>query len=67
MDHEDIKAALIANTDRAFKSGSFGIPWFECTNDKGETDTFWGVDHLGQVAEFLGLNIKQDKGFRAAL
>ncbi|GAQ37550.1 hypothetical protein AtubIFM55763_000428 [Aspergillus tubingensis] len=67
MEHGDIKAALIANTDRAFKSGAFGIPWFECTNDKGETDTFWGVDHLGQVAEFLGLDIKSDKGFRACL
>ncbi|GKZ20802.1 hypothetical protein AbraIFM66951_003104 [Aspergillus brasiliensis] len=67
MNHPDVKAALTANTDRAFKSGAFGIPWFECTNDKGETDTFWGVDHLGQVAQFLGLDIKADKGFRAVL
>jgi hypothetical protein len=26
-----------------------------CTNAAGETEGFFGVDHLGQVAEFLGL------------
>ncbi|PYH92345.1 HCCA isomerase/glutathione S-transferase kappa [Aspergillus ellipticus CBS 707.79] len=67
MNHPEIKGQLTTNTDRAFKSGAFGIPWFECTNSKGETEGFWGVDHLGQVADFLGLDTKQEKGFRALL
>ncbi|PWY93602.1 2-hydroxychromene-2-carboxylate isomerase [Aspergillus sclerotioniger CBS 115572] len=67
MNHAEIKAILTANTNRAFNIGAFGIPWFECTNTKGETEGFWGVDHLGQVADFLGLDIKLDRGFRAVL
>ncbi|KAF7586802.1 hypothetical protein BBP40_008320 [Aspergillus hancockii] len=63
----EIKAALKANTDQAFKSGAFGIPWFECTNSKGETEGFFGIDHLGQVVEFLGLDRGSDQGFRALL
>ncbi|KAL2185346.1 thioredoxin-like protein [Thermothelomyces heterothallicus CBS 203.75] len=50
-----IKQALIANTDRAFESGAFGLPWMVCTNAEGKTEGFFGVDHLGQVAQFLGL------------
>lgn len=67
MSRPDIKALLISNTDQAFNSGAFGLPWFECTNSKGETEGFWGVDHLGQVADFLGLDRNQDQGFRAVL
>ncbi|RAL05901.1 putative 2-hydroxychromene-2-carboxylate isomerase [Aspergillus ibericus CBS 121593] len=67
MNHTETKAILTANTNRAFDIGAFGIPWFECTNAQGETEGFWGVDHLGQVADFLGLDIKQDQGFRAVL
>lgn len=63
----DVKSLLLSNTDRAFKSGAFGLPWFECTNAKGQTEGFWGVDHLGVVADFLELDRKLDKGFRAAL
>lgn len=62
-----IKGLLASNTDRAFKSGAFGLPWFECTNTKGQTEGFWGIDHLGQVADFLGLDRTVDKGFRASL
>ncbi|KAK1142797.1 hypothetical protein N8T08_007231 [Aspergillus melleus] len=54
-------------TDEAFKSGAFGLPWFECTNAKGQTEGFWGIDHLGQVADFLGLSRQTDKGFRSLL
>ncbi|KAJ5964416.1 uncharacterized protein N7479_004292 [Penicillium vulpinum] len=67
MNNPDVKALLIANTDRSFASGAFGLPWLECTNSKGETEGFFGVDHLGQVADFLGLDRALDKGFRAAL
>ncbi|KAI0418634.1 HCCA isomerase/glutathione S-transferase kappa [Xylaria grammica] len=56
------KAALQANTDRAFAAGAFGLPWLLCTNAQGETDGFWGVDHLGQVARFLGLPRPRDTG-----
>ncbi|KAJ5142898.1 uncharacterized protein N7515_001685 [Penicillium bovifimosum] len=67
VNNPDIKALLTANTDQAFNSGAFGLPWFECTNSKGETEGFFGVDHLGQVADFLGLDRALDQGFRAAL
>jgi 2-hydroxychromene-2-carboxylate isomerase len=49
------KDLLIRNTDRAFADGAFGLPWMVCTNSRGETEGFWGVDHLAQVAAFLGL------------
>ncbi|KAG2420782.1 hypothetical protein HFD88_000396 [Aspergillus terreus] len=67
INQADTKAILSANTDRAFKAGAFGIPWFECTNSKGETEGFWGIDHLGQVVDFLGLDRRLDSGFRAVL
>ncbi|KAJ5362511.1 HCCA isomerase/glutathione S-transferase kappa [Penicillium brevicompactum] len=67
MGKPEIKALLSANTDRSFASGAFGLPWFECTNSKGEKEGFWGVDHIGQVADFLDLDRSLDKGFRAAL
>ncbi|KAJ5503310.1 hypothetical protein N7463_006184 [Penicillium fimorum] len=67
MNNPEVKALLTANTDQSFNSGAFGLPWFECTNSKGETEGFFGVDHLGQVADFLGLDRGLDRGFRAAL
>ena len=51
----DAKKRLADNTDQAFESGAFGLPWFECVNGKGEKEGFWGFDHLGQVVRFLGL------------
>ncbi|KAH6622914.1 thioredoxin-like protein [Chaetomium tenue] len=49
------KTALTTNTDAAFAAGAFGLPWVYCTNSAGESEGFFGVDHLGQVAQFLGL------------
>ncbi|KAI1193392.1 HCCA isomerase/glutathione S-transferase kappa [Nemania serpens] len=49
------KATLTRNTDHAFAAGAFGLPWMVCTNTNGETGGFWGVDHFGQVAQFLDL------------
>ncbi|KAI1121188.1 HCCA isomerase/glutathione S-transferase kappa [Nemania abortiva] len=49
------KATLTKNTDHAFSTGAFGLPWMVCTNAKGETEGFWGIDHFGHVARFLGL------------
>jgi 2-hydroxychromene-2-carboxylate isomerase len=55
------------NTDKAFEDGAFGLPWFICTNSKGETEGFWGVDHLGQVTDFLGLERPKMGGWKALL
>ncbi|KAJ6440851.1 2-hydroxychromene-2-carboxylate isomerase [Purpureocillium lavendulum] len=61
------KAALQRNTDEAFAAGAFGLPWMVCTNAAGETESFWGVDHLGQVASFLGLKRPESGGWKALL
>ena len=53
---KEVKDGLIANTNRAFEAGAFGIPWFECENENGEKEGFWGFDHLGQVVRFLKLD-----------
>ncbi|KAL3465539.1 thioredoxin-like protein [Aspergillus heterothallicus] len=63
----EVKARLSANTQQAFDSGAFGLPWFVCTNSEGKTEGFWGIDHLGQVADFLGLDRSVERGFRAYL
>lgn len=49
------------------KEGAFGLPWFVATNTRGETDRFWGIDHLGMVVEQLGLDRGQEPGLRAML
>ncbi|KAJ0107831.1 hypothetical protein J7T55_000094 [Diaporthe amygdali] len=51
----DAKRMLAENTDGAFADGAFGLPWFVCENDRGEKEGFWGVDHLGVMLDFLGL------------
>ncbi|KAL4878433.1 thioredoxin-like protein [Aspergillus karnatakaensis] len=63
----EVKGRLSANTQQAFDAGAFGLPWFECTNSKGEKEGFWGIDHLGQVVDFLGLDSSLDRGLRAVL
>ena len=51
----EVKEQLTKMTGRAFEEGAFGVPWFVVTNARGESEGFWGVDHLGAVAEFAGL------------
>lgn len=58
---KEVKDQLVKNTGEAFEKGAFGMPWFQCTNGKGETEGFWGFDHLGQVIRFLGLNEDGDR------
>lgn len=58
----DAKKTLVENTDRAFAEGAFGLPWFVCENDRGETEGFWGVDHLGAMLDFLGLEKPAGRG-----
>jgi 2-hydroxychromene-2-carboxylate isomerase len=65
---EEVKGALKANTDQAFKDGCFGLPFFVATNTKGEKDSFWGVDHLGVLMDHLGIEVKRKEGgFKALL
>jgi hypothetical protein len=53
----------------------WGMLWFwanvcvcvPATNSKGETEGFWGVDHMGQLADFLGLERPAGKGWKALL
>ncbi|KAF2266374.1 thioredoxin-like protein [Lojkania enalia] len=66
-DSEEAKEKLKANTEKAFADGAFGLPWFVATNLKGETEGFWGVDHLGQLCDHLGLERPDDKGFKTML
>jgi 2-hydroxychromene-2-carboxylate isomerase len=61
------KEILAKNTDEAFKEGAFGLPWVTATNSKGETEKFWGVDHLAQVAEHLGIDKPRTGGWKALL
>ena len=37
------------------------------TNSKGQTEAFWGVDHMGQLCDHLGLERPKTKGWRALL
>jgi 2-hydroxychromene-2-carboxylate isomerase len=47
-DADDVKAALVSNTERAVARGAFGIPTFFV----GE-DMFFGKERLAQVADAL--------------
>ena len=83
---QEVKDLLLKNTDIAFASGAFGLPWFEgaylraatflaikgsnhavATNSNGETEGFWGFDHLGQVADHLGLERPTNGGWKSML
>ncbi|KAK7697862.1 hypothetical protein SLS64_013115 [Diaporthe eres] len=63
----DAKKSLMENTDRAFADGAFGLPWFVCENDRGESEGFWGVDHMGAMLDFLGLEKPASRGGWKAL
>ncbi|KAK3343954.1 thioredoxin-like protein [Lasiosphaeria hispida] len=51
------KQLLVENTERAFADGAFGLPWMTCTSASGQKEGFWGVDHFGQMAQFLELDL----------
>ncbi|CAI7593998.1 unnamed protein product [Penicillium bialowiezense] len=61
------KSALEETTQKAFGSGAFGLPWFNCTRPNGETEGFWGIDHLGRLVDFLHLNRSLDNSFEVLL
>ncbi|KEF56373.1 uncharacterized protein A1O9_07954 [Exophiala aquamarina CBS 119918] len=52
---DEIKARLKQNTETAIANGCPGLPWIVATSVEGQKEKFWGFDHLGQVASFLGL------------
>ncbi|CAG7917877.1 unnamed protein product [Penicillium olsonii] len=62
----DAKAALEENTQEAFGSGAFGLPWLHCAQG-GQTEGFWGIDHFGRVADFLHLDRGLDGSFGVLL
>lgn len=47
-DDPDVKAELVANTDKAAERGAFGVPTFFVG-----TDMFWGKERIGQVEDAL--------------
>lgn len=67
MGEQEAKDKLTANTQEAFRSGSFGAPWFEVVRGDGEKKGFWGINHLGLLIEFLGLDRGRDRAFRSLL
>ncbi|KAL5391370.1 hypothetical protein DPSP01_001243 [Paraphaeosphaeria sporulosa] len=64
---EEVKQKLGEDTERAVGEGAFGLPWFVATNNKGETERYWGVDHLGQLCDHLGLERPVGRGWKALL
>lgn len=63
----EVKKMLGTNSDQAMADGAFGLPWFVAENAQGEKESYWGVDHMGQVVDFLGLNRGSEPGLRAML
>ena len=61
------KTSLLDFTNQAFQDGAFGLPWMVCENANGETAGYWGVDHLGQVINFLGLEKPGTPDWKALL
>ncbi|APA15612.1 hypothetical protein SS1G_09579 [Sclerotinia sclerotiorum 1980 UF-70] len=61
------RASLQVNTARAVEEGAFGLPWMVCTNSSGKTEGFWGVDHLGIMVDFLGLERMDTKAWKTLI
>ena len=61
------KKKLRDNSDQAFADGCFGLPYFVATNQNGETEAFWGVDHIGQLLDHLAVDWKRESSFKAVL
>lgn len=63
MNSEAAKKMLRENTNEAFRSGAFGLPWFVAENaTTGEREGFWGVDSVGKVLECLGVEVQGEGG-----
>ncbi|EME39674.1 hypothetical protein DOTSEDRAFT_139146 [Dothistroma septosporum NZE10] len=64
---DEVKKMLVENTKTAFADGAFGLPWFKATNVAGETEGYWGVDHVGQLLQHMGVETKGEGGYKAML
>jgi glutathione S-transferase kappa 1 len=63
----EVKAALTANTERAWKElGAFGVPWCWVDNGNGKPEPFFGSDRFHHMWQFLGLPF-QDLALEAKL
>jgi 2-hydroxychromene-2-carboxylate isomerase len=63
----EAKTILSGNTQNAIDSGAFGLPWFDCIDPHGARESFWGIDHLGRLVDFLQLDATLDKSFRVLI
>jgi 2-hydroxychromene-2-carboxylate isomerase len=63
----EAETILSGNTQNAIDSGAFGLPWFDCIDAYGARESFWGIDHLGRLVDFLQLDATLDKSFRVLL
>ena len=63
----EAKAILDESTQKAVNSGGFGLPWFDCINAQGAKESFWGIDHLGRLVDFMQLDANLDDSFRVLL
>jgi 2-hydroxychromene-2-carboxylate isomerase len=52
---DEVKALLREHTEKAISGGSPGVPWIKARNLEEQEECYWGFDHLGQAARFLGL------------
>jgi len=52
---EEYKNILKKTTQEALEKGAFGNPWLWVTNEKGESEPFFGSDRFHFVYQFLGL------------
>ena len=54
---DEVRNLLFANTKSSLVDGAFGLPWFVATNSLGQSEGFFGFDHLAQVLDHLGLEV----------
>lgn len=52
---DEVKNRLSSNTSEALNDGACGLPWMKATTIDGRSESFWGCDHLEQLANFLEL------------
>jgi 2-hydroxychromene-2-carboxylate isomerase len=63
----EVKKLLNSNTERALEAGAFGVPFWVATDGQGREDVFFGVDRVGMVVDFLGLERERGEGGLKAL
>jgi 2-hydroxychromene-2-carboxylate isomerase len=63
----EVKKLLNDNTGLALEAGAFGVPFWVATDGQGREDVFFGVDRVGMVVDFLGLERERGEGGLKAL